>query len=388
MLTPLQNVIHHEKQDKPTLNASPGLGAWLVEQGGSLAFTTYQSARIFFISGKEDGQTRAHERIMGTAMGLAVENDQLWISNQQQIWRFANVGARQFSETHFDAVYMPRQAYMLGGCDVHDLVANVRHQDQHHELLFVNTRFSCVAAPDPHFNFRPVWKPAFVTALAQDDRCHLNGLCAQDGELAYVTFCGKSDQALGWRELKNGGGGVIDVRTHEIVCENLSMPHSPRWHEDRLWVLNSGCGDFGYIDTNDRRFINVGLCPGFARGLTFVGGYAVIGTSRLRENTFSSGLEVKARLESRHIREHCGLLVIDPKTGALVHWLTIEGGISELYDVAFIPQVMNPYTPGFSEPVLHQQLMHLPVSTQFPVAAQNQSTPLSATTQPPTSFQE
>ena len=327
MLTALQNVIHQEKQDKPTLNASPGLGAWLIEQGGSLAFTTYQSARIFFLSGKDDGQTMAHERIMGTAMGLAVEKDQLWISNQQQLWRFANVGARQFSDQHFDAVYMPRQAYLLGGCDVHDLVANVRHRGELHELLFVNTRFSCIAAPDPHYNFRPVWKPDFVSTLAQDDRCHLNGLGTQDGELAYATFCAQSDQAMGWRELKNGGGGVIDIRTNAIVCENLAMPHSPRWYQNRLWILNSGNGDFGYVDLDKRQFISVGLCPGFARGLTFVGGYAVIGTSRLRENTFTSGLDIKNRLESRHIREHCGLLVIDPGTGRLVHWLTIQGDI-------------------------------------------------------------
>ncbi len=58
---------------KPTLNASPGFGAWLAEIGGSLAFTTYQSARLFFVFAGENGEMRAQERIVGSAMGLVVK---------------------------------------------------------------------------------------------------------------------------------------------------------------------------------------------------------------------------------------------------------------------------------------------------------------------------
>ena len=38
---------------------------------------------------------------------------------------------------------------------------------------------------------------------------------------------------------------VIDVDSSEIVCEGLSMPHSPRWYAGKLWLLNSGTGEFG-----------------------------------------------------------------------------------------------------------------------------------------------
>jgi len=346
--TNLKNVITQEKAEKPTLNASPGLGAWLQEVGGSLAFTTYQSARLFLLSAGEGGQTHALERTMGAAMGLAVDEQGLWIANQQQVWRFTDAGPQTLGETAFDAVYMPRKGYFLGPCDVHDIIADVSFQGEKHELLFVNTHYSCIAAIDDRYNFRPVWKPDFISAISLGDRCHLNGMCAQDGELAYATLCGRSDTPIGWKEEKSGGGCVIDVRTNQIVCEGLFMPHSPRWHDGRLWLLDSGAGDFGYVDFASGKFVPVGLCPGFARGLTFVGGYAVIGVSRLRDNTFASGLSVLNRLESQHIQQTCGLLVIDPSTGKLVHWLTLEGVVSELYDVAFLPGLMRPFTPGFS----------------------------------------
>lgn len=366
----MQSVIAQEQAGKPTVYTSPGLGAWLRQQGGSLAFTTYQSGRLFLLSvgePREDGgDTFALERIMGTAMGLAVERDRLWVANQQQVWCFADLGPQTFGEHCFDAVYLPRRGYFLGGCDAHDILANINFRGERHELLFVNTRFSCIAAIDGLYNFRPLWKPDFISSLAPEDRCHLSGMGAQNGELAFATLCGRSDSAMGWREMKSGGGCVVDVRSDEVLCAGLSMPHSPRWHQGRLWLLNSGEGDIGYLDS-DGRFVAVGLCPGFARGLCFVGDYAVVGVSKLRDNTFASGLSVKGRLESQHIQETCGLLVIDPATGKLVHWVTIEGPVTELYDVAFLPGVLHPFTPGFNEPGLHRALFKLP-ETEFPIS--------------------
>jgi uncharacterized protein (TIGR03032 family) len=373
-----------EKQPvKPSLHASPQLGAWLREVGGSLAFTTYQSARMFLISAGEGDTTHALERIMGAAMGLAVDDKGLWVSNQQQAWRFANVGPQKLGQADFDAVYMPRKGYFLGPCDVHDILANVSYQGEQHELLFVNTHYSCIAAIDDHYNFRPVWKPDFISSISLGDRCHLNGMCARDGELAYATLCGRSDTPIGWKPMKSGGGCVVDIASNKVVCEGLSMPHSPRWHDGKLWLLDSGNGDFGYVDFAGGKFVAVGMCPGFARGLTFVGGYAVIGVSHLRDNTFASGLSVLGRMESQHIQQNCGLLVIDPNTGKLVHWLTIEGIVTELYDVAFLPGVMQPYTPGFSEPQLHRALVHGPAgefaitapAPQVPEAASATDTP-------------
>lgn len=355
-----------EKQPKPQLLPSPGFGEWLAQHNGSLIFSTYQSSRVFFLSPGAGGETVGLERIVGSAMGLAVTPSALWIANKEQAWRFSNVGPCTVEDEPRQAVYMPRKGYFLGACDTHDIAAGAVFQGHQYELVFINTLYSCIAAIDPHHCFRPLWKPDFITALSPEDRCHLNGLGLHDGEVAYVTLCGRFDTPIGWKAVKNGGGLVMDVRSGEVLCEGLSMPHSPRWHNGRLWLLNSGNGDFGYVENG--RFIPVALCAGFARGLCFVDNYAVIGLSRLRDNTFASGMAVKERLERARILQRCGLIIIDLNTGQTVHWLTIDGSISELYDVAFLPGVTRPYTPGFSEPDLHKAIYHA-VPGIFPFAA-------------------
>lgn len=334
---------------KPVLYPSTGFGKWLRELNGSLAFTTYQSMRLFLVSADEAGQTEALERVMGAAMGLAVDPKGLWVCNKQQAWRFSNIGQKTFGNSTFDAVFMPQRGYFLGPCDVHDIVSNVRFRGKTHELLFVNTNYSCIATLDDYYNFRPVWKPDFISEITFGDRCHLNGIGARDGELAYATLCGRSDTSIGWKSMKKGGGCVVDIATNQVVCEGLSMPHSPRWYKGRLWLLNSGDGEFGHVDLSTGKFIVVARCPGFARGLSFIGDHAIIGLSKLRDNTFASGLPIAAHLESQHIPQTCGLLVIDMRNGAVAHWLRIEGVVTELYDVAFLPGISRPYTPGFSE---------------------------------------
>lgn len=354
----LATVTAQEKQQRPTLYPSPGLGQWLKEMGGSLLFSTYQSARVFFLFADDNAETVAQERIVGSAMGLAVDQNALWISNKEQVWRFANVGPHTIKDEDWQAVYMPRKGYFVGACDTHDIVAGATFKGRGYELAFVNTLYSCIAAVDAHFAFRPIWKPDFITALSPEDRCHLNGMGTRDGELAYATLCGRNDTAIGWKARKNGGGCVVDIRDDQVLCDGLSMPHSPRWHGDRLWLLNSGCGEFGTVDLAGGVFEPVAPCAGFARGLCFVGDYAIIGLSKLRDNTFSSGLPIKEKLERQHVLERCGLMVVDLRSGKVVHWLHIQGVVTELYDVAFLPGITRPYTPGFSEPDLHKGITH------------------------------
>lgn len=54
--------------------------------------------------------------------------------------------------------------------------------------VFVNTRFDCLATVDERYNFAPLWKPRFLSGLVPEDRCHLNGLAAEDGKAKYVTM--------------------------------------------------------------------------------------------------------------------------------------------------------------------------------------------------------
>lgn len=347
---------------KPILTPSPGLADWLFSTGGSLAFSTYQTGRLFFLGSHDDASLYVQERAVGTAMGLAADNDKLWIGNREQIWRFSNTGPDQINGQKYDAIYMPRKGYMIGNSNTHDVLADVYFQGKKYDFLYANTQFSCVAAPDEHYTFAPVWVPDFISVLAPEDRCHLNGICAQDGELAYCTICGKFDSRLGWKGVKSHGGFVVDMRTGETVCSGLSMPHSPRWHDGRLWLINSGEAQLGYVDFEARSFVPVLQCQGFARGIAFVNGHAVVALSRLRpdKNGLVGQINLAERLESQGYYQHCGLLVFDLSARKLVQWLTIEGQVTELYDVIFLPGIRKPYTPGFREPEQHQWRIHLP----------------------------
>jgi uncharacterized protein (TIGR03032 family) len=186
-----------------------------------------------------------------------------------------------------------------------------------------------------------------VSRLAAEDRCHLNGLAMRDGRPAYVTCVGETDVADGWRDNRAGGGVVIDVASNAVVCRGLSMPHSPRLHDGKLWVLNSGTGEFGTVDVAKGRFQSMTFCPGYMRGLAFIGHHALVGLSEPRENRTFAGLPLQDRLVAEKVEPRCGVYVIDTRSGDVVHWLRIEGVVSELYDVVALPNIIRPSMIGF-----------------------------------------
>ena len=142
---------------------------------------------------------------------------------------------------------------------------------------------------------------------------------------------------------------MIDIETGEIVCSGLSMPHSPRWHEGRLWVLNSGTGELGTIDSGSLSFEPVCFCPGYLRGLAFLDKrFAIVGLSKPRENRTFSGLPLDAALQRHNIAARCGLYVVDLMTGDVAHSVTIEGVVSELYEVVVVPGVTQPSMVGLN----------------------------------------
>ena len=341
---------------KPRFLPSPQFADWLAGTGGSLIFSTYQTGRLFFLGIRANGSLYVQERTVGTAMGLFADADKLWVGCRNQLWRFVNTGAAHLEGHDYDAVYLPRVGYMIGQSNTHDVVGDVYFQGQFYEFLFANTQYSCISAFDNHYCFKPLWKPDFITALTPEDRCHLNGICAKDGELAFATVCGRFDTPLGWKAQQTGGAFIIDLRSGEIVCTGLSMPHSPRWHNGHLWLLNSGEGELGYVDFSSKQFVPVANCAGFARGLTFVGNYAVVGLSRLRIKAegILPNINLAQRLDERKTFQRCGLQIFDLSTGKLEHWLHIDGIVTELYDVIHLKGIARPYTPGFTD--ANQQL--------------------------------
>ena len=154
-----------------------------------------------------------------------------------------------------------------------------------------------------------------------------------DDEVRYVTALGTSDEAGGWRENKARGGVVMDVPSNEIVAAGLSMPHSPTWYRDKLWVLESGEGAIGYVDLDTGKVETVAQLPGFTRGLAFAGPLAFVGLSEVRESATFGGLPLTGRLEERQ----CGVWVVNIETGQTIAFLRFEDLVQEIFAVKLLP---------------------------------------------------
>ena len=329
-------------EEKFVLSSSRHFPDWLARMGTSLAFTTYQAGKLFLLGLKPDGRLAVFERSFARCMGLGVSDDgrSLVLATQYQLVRFNNIVPPGQLHEGQDAVFSPHVIWVTGDVDAHDVAIGADGRP-----VFVNTLFSCVATTSETHSFRPLWRPPFISRLAPEDRCHLNGLALDGGAPRYVTLVGKSDVADGWREQRAAGGLLMDITTNEVVLSGLSMPHSPRVYDGRVWLLNAGTGELGYADGD--RFQAVAFCPGFSRGLNFIGHYAVVGISEARENRTFSGLPLDAALAQRGASARCGLLIIDTRTGDTVEWVRLEGVVRELFDVVVLPGVRHPAAIGF-----------------------------------------
>ena len=338
-----------KQQSRLEISTSRQFTSWLNETGGSLALTTYQAGKLIMLGTQPHGALGIFERTIDRCMGLAAHGNALYVSSLYQIWRFENIMAAGEKNRGFDACYAPQMSYVTGDLDIHDMAV-----DSAGHLTFVNTLFGCLAKPSMEASFVPLWQPPFQSKLAAEDRCHLNGMAMDDTGPAFVTAISESDVTDGWRDNRATSGVVIHVPTKEIVARGLSMPHSPRLKDGILFVLNSGTGEFGTIDPTTGHFTAIAFCPGYARGLTFVGDYAVIGLSLPRNNKTFQGLPLDVALADKKSEPRCGLIVVDLKTGDIVHWVRIEGLITELYDVILLPSVRNPSLIGFkSDEIRH-----------------------------------
>jgi uncharacterized protein (TIGR03032 family) len=324
------------------VTGSAHLADWLAEQKVSLAFTTYQTGKLFLLGHRPDGTLAVFERTFSRAMGLWGDGQSLWLGTQYQLWRLEN--ALRPCEIHqgHDRLYVPRVGYTTGDLDVHDIAV-----DGSGRVVFVATLFGCLATFGTRYSFTPLWRPPFLSKLAAEDRCHLNGLALEDGRPRYVTAVSASDVADGWRDRRRDGGCLLEVPGGRVVVAGLSMPHSPRVHGGRVWLLNSGAGTLGSVDPARGAFEPLTFCPGYLRGLAFSGDYAVVGLSQPRHDKTFGGLPLEAELARRGAEARCGLQVIDLRSGDVAHWLRVEGMVRELYDVVVLPGVSRPMALGF-----------------------------------------
>lgn len=325
------------------IQLSDGCIQWLQHHHVSLVISTYQIGKILSIGHKQDGKYSAFERTFDRCMGMCLTQDGngFYLSCKNQIWRFENILQQGEVINDYDKLYVPQSSSTTGDCHIHDLTV-----DKENKLVFVNTLFNCLATTSEINSFRPYWKPSFINKLVPEDRCHLNGLANREGKPFYVTVVGCSDEREGWRQLRGNGGVVIDITNNEIVSHGLSMPHSPRWYRESLWICNAGTGEFGRIDTTTGQFEPLAFCPGFMRGLAFCKNYAIIRVSKPRGNQLFNGLELNSALLRRDLKSICGILIINLYTGLIEHTIKFTGIVDEIYDVICIERCSNPMLIG------------------------------------------
>ncbi len=327
--------------DKIDIDFSQGLAGFLASNNISIGFTSYQTGRLYLVGHGADGKLALHEAVYPQAMGVIGDGDRIYLGTLTQIVRMENVLApsQRANEIH-DKVYVPRNMQTTGNIDIHELGIK-----ENGKIVFVNTRYSCLCEPSVTHSFKPVWKPEFISKLAAEDRCHLNGLAMVDGQPKYVTAVCRSDVVDAWRDRRHDGGVIIDVDSNEIMAEGLSMPHSPRVHDGRLWVLNSGSGELGWINPADRAFTPIAFFPGFLRGLAFHNDHAFVTLSKPRHGRFE-GLALDDKLREKDADAWCGVQIVSLANGDVAQWLRFDGAITELFDICVLPGVQNPITLG------------------------------------------
>ncbi|MGK7890397.1 MAG: TIGR03032 family protein [Leptolyngbyaceae cyanobacterium] len=342
----------------------------LATLGISLFVSTYQAGRLMVVQAEGDRLSTLLRNFV-QIMGVALTPHRLALGTRNQIHFFRNIPSairylnleqlennpendtknspknspENNPENNADACYIPRHSIVTGDIRVHEL-AWVSDQ-----LWVVNTQFSCLCTLHPDYSFVPQWRPPFISQIATGDRCHLNGFAIVNGQPKYATVFARTDSPQGWRSHKVDGGCILDIPTGEVICHGLSMPHSPRFYDGKLWVLDSGRGRLVTVDVETGTCTTVAEFPGFTRGLAFYGRYGLIGLSQIREKETFGGLP----LETRNDDLKCGVWAIDIITGETVAFLEFQEGCSELFDLQVLATAQHPMVLGFQR----QDINHL-----------------------------
>ena len=326
---------------------SPEFAELLGRLNVSLLVTTYQAGKLVVV--RSDGaRVSTLLRSFEQPMGLAVDARRLVLGTRNALWTFRNapdIAPQLEPPGRHDACYVPRACHVTGDVRGHELAWSADGG-----LWLVNTRFSCLCTLHPDYSFVPRWRPAFVTALAAEDRCHLNGLAmGEDGEPKLVTALGRSDAPEGWRANKAGGGVIVDVPSGQVVSEGLAMPHSPRLHRGQAWVLDSGRGELQRVDLATGRRTDVARLPGYTRGLAMLEDFAFVGLSKIREKREFGGLPIEHT--SGGLR--CGVWAVNLRTGRVAGFIEFCAGCEELFAVQVLHGVRWPSIVGFQKDTLN-----------------------------------
>ncbi len=317
----------------------------------TLVISTFQAGKVVFISPKDDNFLVQLPRNFKRPMGVTFSGDKMAVATQSEIVVLRN--SPELAKTYpnkpgtYDQLWIPRATYYTGAVDIHDL-----HYGKEGKLWAVNTSFSCVCSIDDDFSFMPEWKPHFISKLAPEDRCHLNGLAMENGLPKYVSSLGKGDTFQSWRENIVKGGVIMDIESNEIIAQGLAMPHTPRIYNGKLFCLLSAAQKLIVIDPKTGKTEDVAHLPGFVRGMAKIRDYVFVSTSKLRKNssTFS-------KLDIPESANHSMIYAIHLPTGKVTGKIQYKMSVDEIYDIQVIEDSIRPNIINHYKDLHHRALI-------------------------------
>ena len=320
---------------------SPRFPAVLEEAGCSLLVSTYQAGQLVAV-GVADGELALSFRGFDRVMGVAVGADRIAVAGKGQIWSLddhSELAAAIEPAGRYDRCWLPRSSTVTGEIQCHEMAWGTRTAAS--RTSGSSTPSSPAWPARPPLQLRAALAAAVRHRAGAEDRCHLNGLAMRDGSPAFVTV---------WPHATNRVGGARPQRQRrrarrrpgEAVTTGLAMPHSPRWHEGSLFVLDSGMGQLERVDLATGSREAIAAVPGYTRGLALHGGLAFVGLSKIRETATFGGVPIAAY----HDQLKCGVGVVELSTGNTVATLQFDNGVEEIFDVQAVPGVRCPTFGG------------------------------------------
>jgi uncharacterized protein (TIGR03032 family) len=312
--------------------------AILTHLGSSLLVSTYQAGKMVAVSVYQ-GALNLSFHNFERAMGMAVRPGRIAVGAHSQIWFLRSapdLAPRTEPVGQHDGCFLARSSHFTGDIHVHEMAWSGD------ELWIANTLFSCLCTLNDDYSFVPRWRPRFISSLAAEDRCHLNGLCLVDGQPKYTTAMAEVDTPAGWRPNKVTTGCLIDIPSGEIVARGFAMPHSPRVYGGRVWLLNSGAGRLVTVDIATGKAETVAELPGYTRGLALAGQFAFVGLSKIRETATFGGVPIAEQPE----KLKCGVAIVDLVSGKPIGYLEFKTGVDEIFDVQVLPGIRFPAFSG------------------------------------------
>jgi len=334
----------------------------------SLAITSYHSNRLFFLK-SDNVNIKISSYKFKSPMGLYIDKDKLTIGTYTQIINFKRndkvlnqiQNGSLDDETKYtskilekdkekmkqwrnnrekelkiikeaDTLYHLINSVTTGMINIHDIAW------EDNKIWMVNSTFSCLSTLDQNYNFIAEWKPAFITNLVAQDKCHLNGMAMVNGKPKYVTTFNKSNDKDFWKKEREHNGTLIDIDTNEILLNNLIMPHSPKYYQNNIYFSEAGTGIVFKYNLETKEKEEIVKLQGFTRGIAFYDTFMFIGLSQVR----SSDIQNPLPLTLMYNQTFSGVWIINLEDNSEVAYYRFEDDVEQVYDINIIENSINP----------------------------------------------